>query len=361
MSGLIPIADVEVGPRHRKDMGDIEALAASIGEQGLLQPIGITPANELVFGARRLEACRSLGWTEIDARVVNVTSMVEGEFAENEIRKAFRITERVAIARAVEQEIGNRQGQRTDRQPGEKIHQVAPGEKTFQAAAKKAGFGNDRTFRQAREVIEAAEQDDRFIPLVEEMDRRGKVGGVHRKLRQAIDEERVLSLVPREGRYRTLIVDPPWSYDAPFLDRAEPDYTTMSHEDIGRLPVPGWAEDSCHLYLWCTNAFIDQAIGIARQWGFEHKTVLTWVKNRFGLGAFFRNSTEHVVFAVRGGLRTRCDNIATHFQAPVGQHSVKPEAFYDIVRQASYPSYGEVFQRDTRDGIANLFEERKAG
>ena len=87
----------------------------------------------------------------------------------------------------------------------------------------------------------------------------------------------------------------------------------------------------------------------------------SWVKNRFGLGAYFRNSTEHVVFAVRGGLSTRCDNIATHFQAPVGQHSVKPEAFYDIVRRASYPSYGEVFQRHTRDGFANLFEERKAG
>ena len=92
-------------------------------------------------------------------------------------------------------------------------------------------------------------------------------------------------------------------------------------------------------------------------WGFQHKTVLTWIKPRWGLGAYFRNSTEHVLFGVRGDLSTRVDNIATDFAAPVGEHSEKPEKFYEIVRRASYPNYGEVFQRKNRPDFQNVFGE----
>ena len=112
------IADIVIGERHRREMGDVTGLADSIKTQGLLQPIGVTPENALVFGYRRLCACRdTLGWNEIDVRVVNVTSIVAGEYAENEIRKDFTPSERVAIKRSIEKEIGNRQGQRTDKLP----------------------------------------------------------------------------------------------------------------------------------------------------------------------------------------------------------------------------------------------------
>jgi ParB/RepB/Spo0J family partition protein len=86
------IADIDIGERHRKEMGDLEGLADSILDQGLLQPIGVTENRELVFGERRLRACRDiLGWKDIDCRVVNVSSIVEGERAENEIRKQFSV------------------------------------------------------------------------------------------------------------------------------------------------------------------------------------------------------------------------------------------------------------------------------
>lgn len=90
-------------------MGDLQALADSIAKQGLLQPIGITENKVLVFGERRLLACRDvLGLREIEARTVNVTSIVEGERDENEVRKDFTSSERVAIGRAIESQIGNR-------------------------------------------------------------------------------------------------------------------------------------------------------------------------------------------------------------------------------------------------------------
>jgi ParB family chromosome partitioning protein len=183
---------IRVSGRHRKDMGDLDALAASIAAEGLLQPIGITENNLLVFGERRLLAVRDiLRHATIAARVVRVSSIAAGEYAENEIRKDFTPSERVDIGKALEAEVGDRRGQRTDRQvpehvpaldptssscplvedipqvepdPAEDdcattelpkyISEVEPGVETRDFAAKKAGFGNFTTYEQAKRVVD---------------------------------------------------------------------------------------------------------------------------------------------------------------------------------------------------------------
>jgi hypothetical protein len=73
------------------------------------------------------------------------------------------------------------------------------------------------------------------------------------------------------------------------------------------------------------------------------------------MGVYFRGQTEHVLFAVRGSLGTRRRDIPTIFEAPLGRHSEKPEKLYEIVRAASYPPYGEAFQRKPRPDFTNLF------
>ena len=182
-----------------------------------------------------------------------------------------------------------------------------------------------------------------------------------RSLSKQEDEERVLSLVPAEGKHRALVIDPPWDYEwLSLAGRAAPGYKVMTHEELLALDVAQWAEDNCHLYLWTTNNFMTRAVELMAHWGFQHKTVLTWVKPRWGLGSYFRNNTEHILFGVRGELRTRVDDIATTFEAPLGEHSEKPNIFYDIVRRASYPPYGEVFQRTARPDFSNLFVEKDA-
>jgi ParB family chromosome partitioning protein len=159
------IADIIIGERHRRDMGDLASLAESIRVQGLLQPIGVTMGNELVFGERRLRAVKDiLNWSEVDVRIVDVTSLVEAEHDENELREAFRPSEKVAIGRAVEAEIGKRQGQRTDKELPENFPEVG-GRETRQVAADKAGFGNETTYRQAKAVV-----DGGVAELVEKMD-----------------------------------------------------------------------------------------------------------------------------------------------------------------------------------------------
>lgn len=177
-----------------------------------------------------------------------------------------------------------------------------------------------------------------------------------RQQMHAEDEERVRSLARREGKFRTLVIDPPWDYDwLSIAGRAKPGYATMTHGELLNLDVRGWAEDECHLYLWTTNNFIARACTLVEAWGFQHRTVLTWVKPRWGLGSYFRNQTEHVLFATLGDLRTRRDDVSTIVGGTVRKHSEKPDEFYDLVLKQSHAPYGEAFQRTPREEFIDLF------
>jgi N6-adenosine-specific RNA methylase IME4 len=162
------------------------------------------------------------------------------------------------------------------------------------------------------------------------------------------------------------VLDPAWEYDwLSLAGRAKPGYAMQTHEQLLELPVAAWADDEegCHLYCWVTNNFMARACELVAHWGFQHRTVITWIKPPpFGLGSYFRNSTEHVIFATRGETTTRpaAASMSTHFEAPRGEHSEKPEIFYEMVRAASYPPYGEANQREPREDFVNLFEEIEA-
>ena len=184
----------------------------------------------------------------------------------------------------------------------------------------------------------------------------GATGRTREEMRKE-DADRVRKLTKGSGRYPTLVIDPPWDHEGLSLaGRGMPTYAVMSHEELLALDVEQWATDDCAMYLWITNNFVPRGVELMECWGFQHKTMLTWVKPRFGLGSYFRSSTEHVLFGVKGQMRTRRDDIPTHFEAPLGKHSEKPEEFYDIVRAASHPPYGEVFQIKQRADFVGLFK-----
>lgn len=149
---------INVHGRFRKDFGDIPALADSIKELGLLQPIGIDAGYRLVFGERRLRAFKHLGRDTIPVRFVNLDSLMQGELAENEFRKDFAPSERVAIGEAIEHELGHRAGRPTssDKTIVENFPQLNYGEKNRDIAAKAAGFGNGKTYEQAKAVTNNA-------------------------------------------------------------------------------------------------------------------------------------------------------------------------------------------------------------
>jgi len=150
--------------------------------------------------------------------------------------------------------------------------------------------------------------------------------------------------------YRTIVIDPPWRYgNQGTRNAAEKQYPTMTVAEILKhTPMP--ADGPAHLYLWTTNSFIEQAFYLMRQWGFRYKTMLTWVKPQIGMGNYYRNNTEHVLFGVRGKLLTLRKDVPTAFTASRGRHSEKPDLFYDIVESMSPGPFLELFARRVRLG-----------
>ena len=163
----VSIEHVVVQDRFRKDFGDIDGLAASIKELGLLQPIGIDSGYRLVFGERRLRACKQLGQDKVKVRFVNLDSLLKGELAENEFRKDFTPSERVAIGAAIEAELAQQADKRMKAGVANPVENFPQGgEKTRDLVAKATGFGNGKTYEQAKKVVQEAAPE-----LVEAMDR----------------------------------------------------------------------------------------------------------------------------------------------------------------------------------------------
>jgi ParB family chromosome partitioning protein len=163
------IEQINVGPRFRKDLGDIDNLAKSIQELGLLQPIVISETYDLIAGQRRLEACKSLGWTEIPATIVNLQDIVKGEYAENAFRKEFTLSEMVAIKRAIEPV--EREQAKERQLSGQPVTDSAKG-RVADRIASAVGVSRD-TLSKVETIVEAAEKEpEKYGDLPEKVDRK---------------------------------------------------------------------------------------------------------------------------------------------------------------------------------------------
>lgn len=163
--------------------------------------------------------------------------------------------------------------------------------------------------------------------------------------------------------YRTIVADPPWTPElggtwGARTDKGRPQkfYETMPLEAIKSLKVP--SADQSHLYLWCLTQHVDWGYEVARAWGFEPVTMLTWCKPGPGVGRF-RCNTEHVLVARKGsrhgnpfgqGGRHAQATDGTYFTWPRGRHSQKPGEFYSLVERLSPPPRLEMFARENRLG-----------
>jgi N6-adenosine-specific RNA methylase IME4 len=166
------------------------------------------------------------------------------------------------------------------------------------------------------------------------------------------------------GRFGTILVDPPWRFDnrtgkvAPEHQRLRR-YPTMSLDEICAMPVAAHAAEKSHIYLWVPNALLREGFQVLDAWGYKYKTNIVWYKIRKdggpdgrGVGFYFRNVTEVVLFGVKGSLRTlqpgrRQVNVLSTRKR---EHSRKPDELYDIVESCSPPSYLELFARAERKG-----------
>jgi len=122
----------------------------------------------------------------------------------------------------------------------------------------------------------------------------------------------------------------------------------MSLEEIKALKIP--SAPDCVLWLWTINSQLHEAFQVLEVWGFEPKTVLTWVKPSIGLGRYLRGQTEHCVLAVKGNPKPKLTNQATILQAPRRQHSRKPDEFYKLVDELCEGPKLDYFGREDRAG-----------
>lgn len=119
----------------------------------------------------------------------------------------------------------------------------------------------------------------------------------------------------------------------------------MSLEQIKQMPIDQIAEDDAHLWLWVTNATLRDGYDVAEAWGFTVRSPLTWIKFRMGLGVYLRNTTEHLLFATRGKAPVKYRSQPTWFNAPVQEHSRKPEEQFALIERVSPGPYLELFAR----------------
>ncbi len=379
----VPIDRITVG-RNRRPLADVADLADSIRELGLLNPVTLTPDLRLVAGYHRLEACRSLGWRTVPARLVPLSDLDTelAEIDENLQRSELTVLERAQKLlrrkelyelKHPETRAYSPERQRGRRRPGDPI---SPGFATDTAAklkvsprtvqhevwiARKLDPGvqkllaptataNNKTdlLRLAR--LRAADQRAVARALVK--DPGAGVRDAQRTLKRAAQTQAIASYRPPVGRYSVIVADPPWPYTARTEDVTHLGtipYPSMTIDEICALAVP--ADDDCILWLWTTNAFMREAFQVLDAWGFREKTILTWVKPRVGLGNWLRGQTEHCILAVRGMPVVRLVNQSTVLSAPTTGHSRKPDAFYAFV-ESLCPSTSrlDLFARERRAG-----------
>tara|TARA_B100000212_G_C27209352_1_gene462285 strand:- start:149 stop:769 length:621 start_codon:yes stop_codon:yes gene_type:complete len=176
------------------------------------------------------------------------------------------------------------------------------------------------------------------------------------------------------GKFGAILADPPWEFQnstgkvAPKHKRLKR-YETMSLEEIKLMPVSRLSANKSHLYLWVPNAFIKEGIEVMEEWGFKYKTNIVWHKIRKdggpdgrGVGFYFRNTTELVLFGVKGTKvrtlkpgRTQVNIIRTRKR----EHSRKPDELYKIIEKCSWGPFLELFARGKRKGWTSWGDQSK--
>jgi N6-adenosine-specific RNA methylase IME4 len=398
MTDQIDIATIIIGDRLRQvSPSKVAQLAESIAMVGLRHPLWCQHTDDgplLVSGAHRLEACRSLGWAVVpvmwddgtlgddERRLREIDeNLIRNELSALEQGEHFHERQRILDSKGLLAKRGDNRHSRPDKLSGLES-------RTTEALAADIGLSG-RTLRRRVEVARDIAPDVR--ETVKELRRqdRATVADNQAQLqvlaKEAPDAQRAIvsriasgeakdvhtakSLIRQERRdelranplplpdkvYRTLVVDPPWemtkSKRANFPEQDGFDYPQMSIDEIAELDIDSMAADDSHLYLWTTHRWLPHCFGLVEKWGFRYHCLLTWVKPTGFTPFSWMFTTELVLFCRRGDLRLDKMGRRVDFSAPAQGHSIKPDAFFDLVREVSPGPRIEVFSRAGHEGF----------
>jgi len=388
---LVNINEIIIGDNRRSVNPErVKELAASIQEIGLLNPVTITEDKRLVAGLHRIEAYKLLGKTEIEATVVSLDEL-DAELAqidENLIRNELTVLERAEQLKRRKEIYEAKYPESKSYVIGGKIRQNSANEIISFArdTASKIGV-SPRTVQHevqiaedlADEVKEAIRNTDladnktellRLARLDEEEQKevvqkiiRGEAEKVLEAKRK-IEIEKIAQRIQNnqiqrpEGLFDVIVVDPPWPYGTdydPDGRRGACPYPEMSLEEIRNIKLP--ASENCVLFLWTTHKFMRYSFDILDIWGFREVAIITWVKDRMGLGTWLRSRSEFCIMAVKGSPKVNLTNQTTIIEGKVREHSRKPDEFYQMVDSLCIGRKLDYFAREKREGWEIFGEE----
>ena len=348
-----------------------QALLRDIAENGQLEPVW-TLGNQILDGRNRWSACLELGLEPITREYEGPTdtvSLVNFTISLNLNRRHLTKSQLATLAIEIEKVLAEAARERMTSgvnqysSPSQKFDYPDPNQgKAAEQAAQIVGTN--------RQYVSDAKKIAQLAPDLFEEIRQGEISitDAKRELKErkrddvrAINRELVEQTPPivtiHDRTYQTIVIDPPWDWgdegDQDQFGRARPTYQTMTFEEILELPIPNLSDTNAHIYLWITNRSLPKGFALLERWGFRYVTTLTWCKPSIGMGNYFRGSTEHVLFGVKGSLPLLRNDMGTWFDAPrPGRHSAKPDAFYQIVETCSPGPWLEMFSRQERNGWA---------
>jgi N6-adenosine-specific RNA methylase IME4 len=199
----------------------------------------------------------------------------------------------------------------------------------------------DKPLKEVKEVIKEIKKEDRNADLLQQQ--------------QAINEGKVH--LPT-GKYEIIVMDPPWPYGTeydPEGRRAANPYPEMSLEEIRRIELP--STEDCILFLWTTHKFMRYSFELLDTWGFRDVMIITWDKEKMGLGSWLRSQSEFCIMAVKGSPKVILTTQTTILHGKAREHSRKPEEFYDMVNNLCIGRKLDYFSRQQRLGWDSMGNE----
>ena len=148
-----------------------------------------------------------------------------------------------------------------------------------------------------------------------------------------------------------VVIDPPWPYGTeydPNGRRAASPYPEMSLDEIKAIELP--ASDDCVLWFWTTHKFMRYSFDILDTWGFRDVAIVTWMKDRMGLGTYLRSQSEFCIMAIKGRPTINLTNQTTIINGKLKEHSRKPDEFYEMVNSLCVGYKLDYFSREKRSG-----------
>lgn len=352
-------------------LGEYKLLKASIQAEGCRDRLVVWAGhNILLDGHNRYEICQQLGLT---FRVLEKSFDTREDagiwICENQLgRRNLEPTDKIDLAecqaeflrRKARANLVTSSGGSHPRplQKAEKAEAV----NVVKSVAAKSGYSTDTVSK--NRVINEAIANGNAAPEVKEKLRKGEttINKEYKAIVQAEKKAEALAKVAAavlepSGKYHVQIVDPPWAYEKrkdEVEHRARLLYPSMQVNEIiayAQTKILPFFHDDSILWLWTTNAFMRGAYEICDSIGMEVKTILTWAKDKMGVGDWLRGQTEHCLLAVRGKPMVTLTNQTTLLHGVVRQHSRKPDEFYSLVQSLCHGRMAEHFSRERRAGF----------